>query len=152
MPKGRFLMTWHDMVSWDTTELVSHCIPQVPGWESVSLGQIITHRATRNHLLFQEKVITCMNMELFQSVRLLLVWITGFTWYDVFPLGVAFYLSHLNFLWNTVYRSADYSIYYQNGSEMTLKVWNAINKGRNSTTRKFTNHKKFICYEVRVHG
>jgi len=30
-PNDRILMTWLVMVSWDSTEMVSHCLSQVPG-------------------------------------------------------------------------------------------------------------------------
>jgi len=43
------------MVSWGTTEVVSHCLPQVPGWGSVNLSNLFTSRPS-HRTSFQESV------------------------------------------------------------------------------------------------
>jgi len=41
-------MTWLVKASWDSIEMVSHCLTAVPGWESVSLSHLFT-RYPPNH-------------------------------------------------------------------------------------------------------
>ena len=48
-------MTWLVMVSWDSTEVVFHCLPQVPGWGSVNLP----HSFARHPSRIREKWISC---------------------------------------------------------------------------------------------
>ena len=42
MPLSRFLM-----MSWDSTEMVSHYLPQISGWRSVNLSYFLTRRPPR---------------------------------------------------------------------------------------------------------
>ena len=44
-------MTWFVMVSWDSTEVASHYIPQIPGSGAVSLGHLYTFHPPRVRLL-----------------------------------------------------------------------------------------------------
>ena len=44
-------MTWLIVVSWDSTEVGSCCLPQVPGCGSVSLGRLFTNNPSRIRLL-----------------------------------------------------------------------------------------------------
>jgi len=49
-------MTWLVMVSWDSTEVVSHCLSHVPGWGSVTLTHLLTCHLLRVPTTLHEKV------------------------------------------------------------------------------------------------
>ena len=44
-------MTWLVMASWDSTEVASHCLSQVPGWGSISLNLLFAWHPLRVRLL-----------------------------------------------------------------------------------------------------
>jgi len=55
-PKAGFSWpAWLVMVSWDSTEIVSRCLPQVTGWGSVNLSHLFTHHAPRTRLLLARR-------------------------------------------------------------------------------------------------
>jgi len=46
---------WLIMLSWDITEMVSRCLPQVPSLGSVNLSHLFTHYPPKIQVLFRRR-------------------------------------------------------------------------------------------------